>query len=195
MRQLLSIILLLAATLAAGRAMPFDLGTPGSGGSTDSPLQSATLDATKGEQGPISLEPLTPVETRHGTISIPEGWKLHDTSYTGDQITLNDPTGSLGIFILTIFRPEASEESVRERWQFKDRNPQPFQSVNGLKGLIAEGSHQPYSDRQLLAIGFWRSGLWEQVVGASAPAERFAEERALLERILDSYEPQPRGKK
>lgn len=95
----------------------------------------------------------------------------------------------------TFFRAEASEESMRDRWEFKDRDPQPFRSPNGREGLFAEGPHQVDPDRWVLAIGFWWTGLWEQIVEVSAPKESFDEVRPLLERILASYEPWPRGDK
>lgn len=140
--------------------------------------------------------PLVPVEIRHGTIYVPEGWIVSDVTYTGDQIGVGAPGGQrVFISIFTFFRPEASEESIRDRWQFKDRDPQPFRSANGREGLIAEGPHQVDPDRWVLSVGFWWTGLWEHIVEASAPKEMFAEVRPLLERILASYEPDPRGDK
>ncbi|WP_374713751.1 hypothetical protein [Symbiobacterium terraclitae] len=174
----------------------------GQGDAVPQPVQEAPGEQSSPEDqpgpglsdGPADV-PLSPEKTRHGTVCVPAGWDLSPITVTGDQMSLVDPDGELWGWTGTFFREEASEESVRSRWQFRDRDPQPFRSANGLEGLFAEGPDALDPDRWVLAVGFWRPGLWEQIVQVSAPGGRLAEVRPLLERILTCYQPDVHGDK
>lgn len=142
-------------------------------------------------EGNLPLPPLTQViKAGHFSISVPAEWKVGTQTDSGDMVIMLDPADQKRfVAVFTFLMPDASKESMLQRWQFADRNPLAVRGPDGREGLLAEGPSMPEPDKQTLALGYWQTGTWVQIAQGTAPRESFADKRALFDAILRTLQP------